>query len=60
MFSAGDAYQRFMGRMEPLGQDARERLRLRLRSRLAGDGADRPFVRSARAWAVRGRLGARK
>jgi SAM-dependent methyltransferase len=42
-----------------LGQDGRERLRLRLRSRLVADGADRPFVLSARAWAVRGRLGAR-
>jgi SAM-dependent methyltransferase len=43
-----------------LGQDARERLRLRLHSRLVADGADGPFVLSGRAWAVRGRLGARK
>ena len=43
-----------------LGQDSRERLRLRLRSRLVADGADRPLVLGARAWAVRGRLGARK
>ena len=32
----------------------REQLRLRLRKRLLGDGADRPIVLDARAWAVRG------
>jgi SAM-dependent methyltransferase len=32
----------------------REQLRLRLRRRLLGDGADRPIVLAAGAWAVRG------
>lgn len=32
----------------------REALRLRLRQRLVGEGADHPFVLNARAWGVRG------
>lgn len=43
-----------------LGQDARERLRLRLCSRLVADAADQPFALDARALAVRGRLAPRK
>ena len=38
-----------------LDAGSRERLRLRLRQHLLGEGADRPFVLDARAWAVRGR-----
>jgi SAM-dependent methyltransferase len=64
--SFDDYWLPFEGRQGPAGtyvatldQNARERLRLRLRRRLVADGADRPFVLSARAWAVRGRLGAR-
>jgi SAM-dependent methyltransferase len=34
----------------------REQLRLGLRTRLLGDGPDRPIVLSARAWAVRGTM----
>ena len=37
-----------------LSEPAREALRLRLRKRLLGDGADRPFTLTARAWAVKG------
>ena len=37
-----------------LAAGEREALRQRLRRRLLADGADRPFVLSARAWAVRG------
>lgn len=37
-----------------LSENAREQLRQRLRRRLIGDGAERPFVLQARAWAVRG------
>jgi SAM-dependent methyltransferase len=37
-----------------LPADERERLRLRVRQRLLGDGPDRPFVLKARAWAARG------
>src|SRR5262245_61469906 len=36
-----------------LASSDRERLRLRLRKRLIGDGPDRPIVLNARAWAVR-------
>ena len=39
-----------------LDEPNRERLRLRLRRRLIGDGPDRPITLSARAWAVRGRV----
>jgi SAM-dependent methyltransferase len=39
-----------------LRDEPRERLRLCLRRRFLGDGADRPFVLEGRAWAVRGRL----
>lgn len=39
-----------------LDTDARERLEANLRSRILGDGADRPFSLPARAWAVRGRV----
>jgi len=37
-----------------LGDDTRERLRLRLRARLLGDGPDGPIGMTARAWVVRG------
>jgi hypothetical protein len=37
-----------------LGTDERERLRSRLKMRLAGVGVDGPIRLSARAWAVRG------
>jgi SAM-dependent methyltransferase len=37
-----------------LAADEREQLRLRLRRRLLGDGAEHPLVLRARAWAVRG------
>ena len=37
-----------------LSANDREQLRLNLRRRLLGDGADRPIVLGARAWAVRG------
>ncbi|MEZ5284859.1 MAG: methyltransferase domain-containing protein [Vicinamibacterales bacterium] len=39
-----------------LDEPVREALRTRLRRRLLGDGADRPTVLRARAWAVRGRV----
>jgi SAM-dependent methyltransferase len=38
-----------------LAAEDREALRLRLRRRLLGGGADQPIVMHARAWAVRGR-----
>ncbi len=41
----------------PTGE--RDRLRLRLRRRLLGDGPDRPIVLSGRAWAVRGTVPSR-
>ena len=37
-----------------LAPGRRDEFRLRLRRRLIGDGADRPIVLRARAWAVRG------
>jgi SAM-dependent methyltransferase len=40
--------------VEALPAGDREQLRQRLRRRLVGDGADRPIVLGARAWAVRG------
>jgi SAM-dependent methyltransferase len=42
-----------------LGAHDRERLEMKLRRRLLGDGADRPIALSARAWAVRGTVGDR-
>lgn len=59
--SFDDYWQPFLEKQGPAGAyvaslspDAREQLRLGLRRRLLGDGADRPIVLSARAWAVRG------
>jgi SAM-dependent methyltransferase len=61
-FSSFDDYwMPYMDRQGPAGayvvalpEADRERLRMRLRQRLLGNGADRPIVLSARAWAVRG------
>jgi hypothetical protein len=39
-----------------LADPDREQLRLRLRTRLVGEGHDRPFTLRARAWAARGRV----
>ena len=59
--SFGDFWSPFLERQGPAGAHVaslaageRERLRLRLRRRLLGDGPDRPIVLRARAWAVRG------
>ena len=57
----GDYWLPFLQQQGPAGAyvaslpatDA-EQLRLRLRRRLLGDGADTPIVLRARAWAVRG------
>jgi SAM-dependent methyltransferase len=61
-FSSFDDYwSPFLERQGPAGvyvatlsANDREQLRLKLRRRLLGEGADRPIVLSARAWAVRG------
>ena len=62
-FSSFDDYwSPFLGGQGPAGAyvaglSAQERstLKERLRRRLAGDGSDRPFQLTARAWAVRGK-----
>ena len=60
-----DYWQPFLGRQGPAGsyvawlaERDREGLRVGLRRRLLGHGADRPFTLRARAWAVRGTVGA--
>jgi SAM-dependent methyltransferase len=61
-FSSFDDYWLpFLERQGPAGayvgtlqETAREQLRLRLRTRLLGEGPDRPIALRARAWAVRG------
>jgi len=61
-FSSFDDYwSPFLAQQGPAGAHVaalstphREQLRLRLRRRLLGDGADGPIVLHARAWAVRG------
>jgi SAM-dependent methyltransferase len=59
--SFDDFWTPFLERQGPAGAYAaslsaedREALRMRLRQRLLGAGADRPLVMHARAWAVRG------
>ena len=59
--SFGDYWSPFLDKQGPAGEyvaslsaDERDRLRLRLRRRLLGDGPDRPITLAARAWAVRG------
>lgn len=59
--SFDDYWLPFLERQGPAGDyvaglsaSEREELRIRLRERLLGDGADRPIVLHARAWAVRG------
>jgi SAM-dependent methyltransferase len=61
--SFDDYWSRFLEKQGPAGahvaamsEKDREQLRLRLRKRLIGDGADRPIEMTARAWAVRGRV----
>ena len=56
-----DFWSPFLERQGPAGAyvatlsaNDREQLRLNLRRRLLGEGADRPIVLGARAWAVRG------
>jgi len=56
-----DYWFAFLGKQGPAGAyvaglaaGERERLRLRLRRRLLGEGPDRPIVLAARAWAIRG------
>jgi SAM-dependent methyltransferase len=66
-FSSFDDYWLpFLERQGPAGayvgtlqERAREQLRLRLRTRLLGDGPDRPIALRARAWAVRGTVASR-
>jgi SAM-dependent methyltransferase len=61
-FSSFDDYWApFLGQQGPAGEyvaslreTEREQLRLGLRRRLIGDGADRPIALAARAWVVRG------
>ena len=61
-FSSFDDYwSPFMGGATPtssyaatLADDVRQRLAARLREKVLGDGPDRPFSLSARAWVVRG------
>jgi SAM-dependent methyltransferase len=59
--SFDDYWLPFLGGQGPAGsyvsrltEPQREALRLRLRRRLLGDGADRPITLQARAWAVKG------
>lgn len=59
--SFDDYWSPFQEKQGPAGEyvaslaaSEREQLRLRLRTRLLGDGPDRPIVLAARAWAVRG------
>ena len=59
--SFDDYWSPFLEKQGPAGEYVaslpagdRDRLRLRLRRRLLGDGPDRPIVLAARAWAVRG------
>ena len=59
--SFDDYWFPFLDRQGPAGahaaaltEEGRERLRLRLRRRLIGDGPDHPIELRARAWAVRG------
>ena len=59
--SFDDYWSPFLEKQGPAGEyvaslpaGERDQLRLRLRRRLLGDGADRPIVLAARAWAVRG------
>jgi SAM-dependent methyltransferase len=59
--SFDDYWDPFLEKQGPAGayvsqltEPAREALRLRLRRRLLGDGPDRAFTLTARAWAVRG------
>jgi SAM-dependent methyltransferase len=61
--SFDDYWTPFLEKQGPAGAYAaslsasdREALRLRLRQRLIGTGADRPIVMRARAWAVRGTM----
>ena len=59
--SFDDYWSPFLEKQGPAGEyvaflsaGERDQLRLRLRSRLLGDGPDRPIVLTARAWSVRG------
>ncbi len=59
--SFDDYWSPFLGGATPtssyaatLSDDVRQRLAARLREKVLGDGPDRPFSLSARAWAVRG------
>ena len=61
--SFDDYWSPFLEKQGPAGEyvaslpaGERDQLRLRLRSRLLGDGPDRPIVLAARAWAVRGNV----
>ena len=67
VFESFDAYWRpFLGGQGPAGayvaglsEPGRAALRLRLRKRLLGEGADGPITLQARAWAVRGTVPSR-
>jgi SAM-dependent methyltransferase len=59
--SFDDYWSRFLEKQGPAGAyvaslaaGERDQLRLRLRTRLCGEGPDRPILLAARAWAVRG------
>ncbi len=59
--SFDDYWSPFLGGATPtssyaatLSDEVRQRLAARLREKVLGDGPDRPFSLSARAWAVRG------
>lgn len=61
-----DYWSRFLEKQGPAGayvaaltDEDRAHLRLRLRARLVGTGADRPIALTARAWAVKGTVAAR-